>query len=65
MTDSPATDAPSDQPRWDGPKVRQCLRCQATFPSKWCGERICSHCKRSSAWRSGVPLRSCPTNGRR
>ena len=31
MTNSPARDAPSDRPPWDVPKVRQCLRCKASF----------------------------------
>ena len=58
MTDSPAIDAPSDpQPR-DVPKARQCLRCDATFPSQWSGERICPRCKGSNAWRSGASFSS-------
>jgi len=65
MTYSPATDAPSDQAPGDVPKVRQCLRCKATFRSEWSGERICSHCKNSNAWRNAAPLRSCPSNNRR
>lgn len=58
MTDFPATDMPSDPPPSDAPKVRQCLRCEATFPSKWAGERICPRCKSSSTWRNGSPLSS-------
>ncbi len=65
MTNSPATDAPCDQPPPDVPKVRQCLRCNATFPSEWSGERICSRCKSSNAWRSGVPLTSHPSSNKR
>jgi len=65
MTNFPATDAPSDRPPWDFPKVRQCLRCQATFHSEWSGERICSRCKSSNAWRNGVPIGSRPSRGRR
>lgn len=64
MTNSPATDAPSDQPSPDVPKARQCLRCKATFSSKWSGERICSRCKSSNAWRTGAPLRSDPYGNR-
>jgi hypothetical protein len=65
MTNSPATDAPSDQSPWDVPKVRQCLRCQATFHSEWAGERICSHCKKTAGWRNGAPPRSFPVSSRR
>lgn len=46
------------------PKTRQCLRCQASFKSAWSGERICSRCKGSNAWRQGTPIRTHPTNGR-
>lgn len=65
MTDSPATVAPSDLPPSDIPKARQCLRCKATFSSKWSGERICSRCKGSNAWRTGAPVRSGPYSNRR
>ena len=47
-----------DQPREDAPKVRQCLRCQATFESEWAGERICSRCKGTAAWRQAAPPQS-------
>jgi len=65
MTRSPVGEAPSDQPAKDVPKLRQCLRCRVTFHSAWAGERICSHCKTSNTWRSGTPLRSFATGGRR
>jgi Zn finger protein HypA/HybF involved in hydrogenase expression len=65
MTNSAATDAPTDRRFWDVPKVRQCLRCNDTFPSKWSGERICPRCKSSNAWRTGTPLRSYPSANRR
>jgi uncharacterized paraquat-inducible protein A len=65
MIDSPATDAPSDQPLGDVPKVRQCLRCQDTFRSEWAGERICPRCKTTAAWRKGVPQQSYPVGKRR
>jgi hypothetical protein len=38
---------------WDVPKLRRCLRCDAEFHSEWSGERICRHCKGTSAWRNG------------
>ena len=65
MTDSPARDAPGDQAPWDDSKIRQCLRCNAAFPSKWSGERICSRCKSSNAWRTGAPLGAFPSGNRR
>ena len=65
MTNSTATDAPCSQPPCDVPKVRQCLRCQATFDSAWAGERICSRCKSTAAWRKGVPQQSHPVSRRR
>jgi hypothetical protein len=65
MTDSLATDVPSGQPPGDVPRVRQCLRCNTTFPSEWSGERVCSRCKRSNAWRSGTPLTSRPSSNKR
>ncbi len=34
---------------------RSCLRCGTTFWSEGFGERICTRCKGSSAWRSAVP----------
>lgn len=42
----------------DVPKIRNCLRCKAKFLSAWSGERICSRCKSSAAWRQGVPANS-------
>ncbi len=36
------------------PKVRNCLACRRAFTSAWAGERVCSKCKSSSSWRSGV-----------
>lgn len=34
---------------------RVCLRCRSTFWSEGFGERICSHCKGTVAWRTAVP----------
>jgi len=65
MTDSPASVAPSDQRPSDISKVRRCLKCRATFPSEWSGERICSRCKHSNAWRTGVSIASSPVRRRR
>ena len=65
MTNSPATHAPKDQPPMDVPKIRQCLRCHDTFHSEWAGERICSRCKSTAAWRKGVPQQSHPVSRRR
>lgn len=35
-------------------KTRRCLKCGTAFESAWVGERVCSKCKSSSDWRSGV-----------
>jgi len=32
---------------------RKCLKCSQTFDSEWSGQRICSDCKKTAAWRSG------------
>ena len=42
------------------PRQRVCLRCEQAFASAWVGERICSRCKTTSAWRSSVPRQSGP-----
>lgn len=34
---------------------RLCLRCTTTFWSEGFGERICSRCKGTVAWRTAVP----------
>jgi hypothetical protein len=57
--------APSDYSPSDLPKIRQCLRCEAAFPSEWSGERICARCKRSAAWCTGVLLRPGLSGARR
>ena len=65
MTDSPAKDVLNEEAHRGSPKVRPCLRCQHSFESEWAGERICARCKSSSAWRSGIPVRSAASrNGR-
>ncbi len=38
----------------DTPKTRPCLRCNDPFASEGFGDRICRHCKSSSAWRNGM-----------
>ena len=35
-------------------KKRDCLMCRETFVSTWFGERICSRCKKSAAWRNAL-----------
>jgi hypothetical protein len=35
-------------------KMRACLICKQQFLSAWAGERVCSKCKSTSAWRGGV-----------
>lgn len=57
------TDTPTDRPLRETHKVRKCLRCETTFRSEWAGERICSHCKNSTAWRNETPFR--PRSSRR
>ena len=44
---------------------RQCLRCRSSFPSAWVGERICTRCKTSRAWRQGAPMGTHASTGRR
>lgn len=59
-----ADDGQDERPSADVAKVRPCLRCKTPFPSKWAGERICSRCKGTTAWRSGEAMTTVPT-GRR
>ena len=33
---------------------RTCLSCKTTFDSAWAGERICTRCKGTTAWRTGA-----------
>ena len=60
MTKSTTNEVPSEAPTWNNPKVRECLRCRSAFQSEWSGERVCSRCKNSNAWRSGAPFTSRP-----
>ena len=39
----------------DVPKLRCCLRCDASFWSEGFGQRICARCKGRTAWRAAVP----------
>ena len=39
----------------DVPKMRCCLRCDASFRSEGFGQRICARCKSSTVWRAAVP----------
>ena len=34
-------------------KLRKCLRCSRLFQSRHAGERVCTNCRSSSAWRDG------------
>ena len=40
---------------------RNCLRCGTRFHSEWAGERICSRCTSTQAWRQGLPMSPQPT----
>jgi len=46
------------------PKRRTCLRCLTEFESEWAGERICTRCKGTAAWKAGTSAQSHPV-GRR
>lgn len=35
-------------------KKRDCLMCREAFMSTWPGERVCSRCKKSAAWRNAL-----------
>ena len=35
-------------------KNRKCLMCNKVFLSSHIGERVCSSCKETTTWRSGV-----------
>ena len=37
-------------------KPRFCLRCRHAFESSWSGERVCTPCKTSAAWRQSTDL---------
>ncbi len=41
--------------RGDIAAERTCMRCKAKFWSEGFGERICTHCKSLSVWRSAAP----------
>ena len=64
MTTVTAKDPHGIEPTTDTAKTRKCLRCEDDFMSEWAGERICSRCKGSSAWRSGIPVRSSSSGGK-
>ena len=64
MTNAPKPDTTQDQPAWDVPKVRLCLRCKDSFRSEWSGERVCPRRKSTNAWRSGETLRSRPAGNK-
>ena len=63
---SPVEDTLMDHPiraLGDVPKLRFCLRCDASFWSEGFGQRICARCKSSTVWRAAVP--EGVSNGRR
>lgn len=68
QTEAPAIPKDNEQPEDtltpDVSMDRQCLRCRSSFPSTWVGERICTRCKTSSAWRQGSPMGSHSSSGR-
>lgn len=55
MTRYPKPESPDNKRGKDASKIRQCLRCKASFQSEWSGERICPRCKGTSSWKNGVP----------
>ncbi len=61
MTESQATNALGDLCERSEVKTRECLRCSAAFESEWSGERICTRCKSTTAWRNGAPLIARPS----
>ena len=65
MTDAPITNPDETIEATPEPKARECLRCNAEFSSAWAGERICSRCKTSSAWRQGSPISSHTSSGQK
>ena len=65
MSDARLDDPVESLPAISRPQRRNCLRCREVFDSEWSGERICSRCKSSTAWRSGTPLALPGTGSRR
>ncbi len=47
-------DFPTIKATADVAATRACLRCKSTFWSEGFGERICSRCKGTVAWRSTI-----------
>ena len=41
---------------------RICLSCKSTFDSAWAGERICTRCKGTTAWRTGASVSMTGSN---
>lgn len=62
MNEPPANEMPDMRTDWDVPKDRRCLRCKAKFASQWSGERVCSRCKKSKAWKRGEMASSFSTH---
>lgn len=61
MSGRPAKQLADAPPDIEVAKSRCCLKCRAAFTSAWSGERVCSACKGSSAWRSSVTLGTRPS----
>ncbi len=57
MSGSAASYLESDDSVRDSVKERKCLRCREPFQSHWSGERVCTRCKGTTAWKSGEPLK--------
>jgi len=34
-------------------KTRKCLICKSEFQSEWAGNRVCTRCQSTAAWRQG------------
>lgn len=65
MLPNPLTFSSIEDPAAPVPKLRHCLMCSNEFPSAWAGERLCSRCKGTSAWRRGVSASQLRGGGRR
>ncbi len=65
MSSNPLTFNAIDHPAAPAPKLQHCLMCNSEFPSAWAGERLCSRCKGTSAWRRGVPASNFRGGARR
>ena len=53
-----AENEPSEQA-----ESRKCLKCRAPFESAWSGERVCSKCKNTRAWRDSYTVNMSALTG--